>query len=64
MQELRRQFAGGLIVILTIAAVIAAGINFQQQGRFHLPEDGVTWVDRDRTCHFSRSRLVRVASSP
>ena len=25
MQELKRQFAGGLIVILTIAAVIAAG---------------------------------------
>ena len=49
MQELRRQFAGALIVILTIAAVIAAGINFQQQGRFHLPEDGVTWVDREGT---------------
>ena len=47
MQELKRQFAGGLIVILTIAAVIAAGINFQQQRRFHLPEDGVTWVDRE-----------------
>ena len=47
MQELKRQFAGGLIVILTIAAVIAAGINFQQQKRFHLPEDGVTWVDRE-----------------
>lgn len=47
MQELKRQFAGGLIVILTIAAVIAAGINFQQQRKFHLPEDGVTWVDRE-----------------
>lgn len=47
MQELKRQFAGGLIVVLTIAAVIAAGINFQQQRRFHLPEDGVTWVDRE-----------------
>jgi two-component system NtrC family sensor kinase len=47
MQELKRQFVGGLIVILTIAAVIAAGINFQQQRKFHLPEDGVTWVDRE-----------------
>lgn len=49
MQELKRQFAGGLIVVLTIAAVIAAGINFQQQRKFHLPEDGVTWVDREGT---------------
>ncbi len=47
MRELKRQFAGGLIVILTIAAVIAAGINFQQQRKFRLPEDGVTWVDRE-----------------
>jgi len=47
VQELKRQFAGGLIVILTIAAVIAAIINFQQQQKFHLPEDGVTWVDRE-----------------
>ena len=47
MQELKRQFAGALIVILTIAVVIAAGINLQQQRKFHLPEDGVTWVDRE-----------------
>jgi two-component system, NtrC family, sensor kinase len=47
VRELKRQFAGGLIVILTIAAVIAAGINFQQQRKFRLPEDGVTWVDRE-----------------
>ena len=47
MTEFRRQFAGALLVILTVAAVISAGINFQQQGRFRLPEDGVTWMDRD-----------------
>lgn len=46
MRELKRQLAGALIVILTIAVVIAAGINYQQQSKFHLPEDGVTWVDR------------------
>ena len=33
-------------MILTMAAVIAAVVNFQQQKKFHLPEDGVTWVDR------------------
>ena len=47
MTELRRQFAGALLVILTVAAVISAAINFQQQGRFRLPEDGVTWMTRN-----------------
>ncbi len=46
MKELRSQFAGALLVILTAALVIAAFINFQQQRKFHLPDDGVTWVDR------------------
>ncbi|MBM3754858.1 MAG: PAS domain S-box protein [Acidobacteria bacterium] len=47
MREVKRQLSGALIVIMTIAAVIAAGINFQQQRKFQLPEDGVTWVDRE-----------------
>jgi two-component system NtrC family sensor kinase len=46
MRELRRQFSGALLVILTVAAVIAAGINFQQQNKFRLPDDGVTWMER------------------
>jgi len=46
MKELKQQFASALLVILTVAAVIAAGVNFQQQNRYHLPDDGVTWVDR------------------
>src|SRR5665811_2127245 len=47
MTEFRRQFAGALLVILTVAALVSAAINFQQQGRFRLPEDGVTWMDQD-----------------
>jgi len=46
MRELRLQFAVALLLIATVAAVIAASINFQQQARFRLPEDGVVWVDR------------------
>ncbi|MBI4875754.1 MAG: PAS domain S-box protein [Acidobacteria bacterium] len=46
MKELKVQLANALLVVLTVAAVIAAGINFQQQNAFRLPEDGVTWVDR------------------
>lgn len=32
--------------MLTLAAVIAAIINFQQQAKFRLPVDGATWMDR------------------
>ena len=26
--------------------MVAAAINFQQQSRFHLPDDGVTWIEQ------------------
>jgi PAS domain S-box-containing protein len=47
LKELKEQFARTLLVVLTVAAVIAAVINFQQQRRFHLPEDGVTWLEQN-----------------
>ena len=47
MKELKQQFGNALLVIVTVAVVVAAAINFQQQSRFHLPDDGVTWLDRD-----------------
>src|SRR5579884_15170 len=46
LKEFRKQFASALLVILTVAAVSCAIINFQQQSRYHLPDDGVTWVER------------------
>jgi hypothetical protein len=46
MRELKQQLASALLVIVTVAAIVAAAINFQQQSRFHLPDDGVTWVDQ------------------
>lgn len=50
MNGLKNQFVNALLVILTVAASVAAYINFQQnfhpEKRFRLPEDGVTWVDR------------------
>jgi signal transduction histidine kinase len=52
VNELRNQFVNALLVILTVAASIAAYINFGQnfhpEKRFRLPEDGVTWVDRSQ----------------
>jgi hypothetical protein len=46
MKELKQQLASALLVIVTAAVVIAAARNFQQQSKFRLPDDGVTWLDR------------------
>ncbi len=45
LQELKFQLSTALLTVFTAAALIAAGLNFQQLHRFHLPDDGVTWVD-------------------
>jgi two-component system NtrC family sensor kinase len=44
--EFKTQFAGTLLLITTIAALIAAVLNFQQLRTYPLHDDGVTWVDR------------------
>src|SRR5271170_51584 len=46
LQELKFQLSTAILTILTVAAAISAAVNFQQQLSFHLPEDGVTWIDR------------------
>ena len=46
MRELRQQFVNALLVIVTVAAMVAAGLNFQQQTKFHLPDDGAAWADQ------------------
>jgi len=46
LQELKFQLSTAILTILTLAASLAALINFQQLQRFRLPEDGVIWVDR------------------
>jgi two-component system NtrC family sensor kinase len=48
-QELKFQLSTAILTILTLAAGVSAFINFQQQNRFRLPEDGVIWVDRQGT---------------
>ena len=45
-QELKFQLSTALLTVVTVAALAAAGLNFQQLHRFQLPDDGVTWVDR------------------
>src|SRR5579872_4572382 len=45
LQELKFQLSTAILTILTVAAVVSVVINFEQHHKFHLPEDGVTWVD-------------------
>jgi PAS domain S-box-containing protein len=61
MRELKQQLLSGLLVIITVAAVVAAAINLQQQSRFHLPDDGITWEDRPQADGSSRVVAVYVA---
>jgi two-component system, NtrC family, sensor kinase len=46
VSESRKQFAGTLLLLSTVAAVIAAVLSFQQLRNYHLNDDGVTWVDQ------------------
>jgi two-component system, NtrC family, sensor kinase len=45
LKELKAQFGSALLIILTVAVVVAAGFNFQQQKKNSIPDDGVSWVD-------------------
>ena len=45
-QELKFQLSTAILTILTLAAAVSAVINFQQQNKFRLPDDGVVWVKR------------------
>ncbi len=46
MSESRNQFAGTLLLVLTVAAVIAGVLSFDKLRSFPLHDDGVTWVDQ------------------
>ena len=45
LQELRFQLSTALLTVLTIAAAIAAGVNYEQNHKFRLPDDGVIWSE-------------------
>ncbi len=47
MSESRQQLIRAFLLILTVAACIAAFINFRQQAGVSIPEDGVFWSERD-----------------
>lgn len=45
LQELRFQLSTAFLTVITIAAAIAAGVNYEQSHKFRLPDDGVLWAD-------------------
>jgi signal transduction histidine kinase len=45
VSEARRQFAGTLLLILTVAAVIAGVLSLQHLRQYPVHDDGVTWID-------------------
>ena len=62
LRDLKTQFVNALLVILTVAAVCCAVINFRQQSLYHLPDDGVTWVDRAGSD--GQNRVIALHVSP
>ena len=63
-QELKFQLSTAILTILTLAAGVCAVINFEQQYRFRLPEDGVIWVDRSGGVQACTSRPAARAARP
>src|SRR5271154_364400 len=60
-QELRFQLSTAILTVLTIAAAVAAALNYQQIHRFRLPDDGVTWGDRASS---GQNRVVALRVAP
>ena len=46
LQELKFQLSTAILTLLTLAAGVSAVINFDQQRKFRLPDDGAIWVER------------------
>jgi hypothetical protein len=46
-QELKFQLSSAILTVVTIAAVVAGILNYDQNRRFPMPDDGVTWVDAE-----------------
>lgn len=52
------------LVVSTVVLVVCAGWNFQQQGRYPIPDDGAVWVDRNTPAGQRVVALHVVADGP
>jgi len=46
LQELKFQLSTAILTIVTLATGVGAVVNFNAYRHFHLPDDGVIWVNR------------------
>ncbi len=46
-RESQARFVAVLLFLLTVAAVVFAGFNFEKEGQSAIPDDGVWWVEQD-----------------
>lgn len=46
-RESQLRFVAVLLSLLTVAAVVFAGFNFQTERKVTAPDDGVAWVERN-----------------
>src|ERR1700727_2091084 len=46
-RESQVRFVAVLLFLLTVAAVVFAGFNFNAEWKFQVPDDGVWWVEHD-----------------
>src|ERR1700704_2235385 len=44
-RESQLRFVAVLLFLMTVAAVVFAGFNFQKEREFAVPDDGVWWVE-------------------
>jgi len=60
LQELKFQLSTAILTVLTIAAGIAAFVNYGQIHRFRLADDGVVWADFSGSNGRPQVRALRV----
>src|SRR2546428_1309518 len=46
-RESQARFVAVLLLLLTVAAVVFAGFNFQKERESAVPDDGVWWVEHE-----------------
>lgn len=48
LRELKFQVSTAVLTVITVAAIVAAVLNFGLLEKFRLADDGVTWVDEEK----------------
>lgn len=63
MRESRNQFAGTLLLVLTVLGIVGAVLSFAHLRSYQLHDDGVTWVDQRVDQRLDKSSSDRVVAA-